>query len=116
MTTPKRTKPIVVRLTAEERDSVRSRIPPDRNLSDYVRGALLDLPEVGRDPAETRPCQKRAPDPAKIRLAGEIARVGNNLNQIARAINETRRAGQTVSADSVIEELIKIRDEIAQLR
>ena len=72
-------------------------------LSGLIRQALNDAPMPRRR-------RRVAVDPALIR---ELARVGNNLNQLARWANRDREA---VEARAVIARLIEIDREIAVIR
>ena len=72
-------------------------------LSALIRQALNDAPMPRRR-------RRVAVDPALIR---ELARVGNNLNQLARWANRDRQA---VEARAVIARLIEIDREIAAIR
>ena len=111
-----RNKLIVVRMTAAERELARSLIPPERNLSDHVREQIFSLPAVGRDPSEVRPKRKiRAIDPAKDRIAMEIARIGANLNQIAKVINTRALSGSPIEVLEVLTQLQAIREDVAEI-
>ena len=72
-------------------------------LSALIRQALNDAPMPRRR-------RRVAVDPALVR---ELARVGNNLNQLARWANRDRQA---VEARAVIARLIEIDREIAVIR
>ncbi|KFI24982.1 hypothetical protein CG50_07195 [Paenirhodobacter enshiensis] len=67
-------------------------------LSEYLRAALDGAPS-GR---------RRAPPAVDHRLLVQVARAGNNLNQIARALNAAHRSGAPLDALAVLAELIEI--------
>lgn len=78
------------------------------SLSELVRLAL-----DGQRPRQpSRACLRRAPPPVEPALLRELARIGNNLNQLARAAN---RAGP-VPAAALLVRLIEIDRELAALR
>ena len=72
-----RTAVVPVRLTPEERDTLLARAREFRvSLSEWVRRAAL----------ARRPPPRPAPE-VNLRTYQELARVGNNLNQLVRAIH-----------------------------
>ena len=78
------------------------------SLSELVRAAL-----DGQRPRQPSRAQlRRAPPPVEPALLRELARLGNNLNQLARAAN---RQGP-VSAAALLVRLIEIDRELAALR
>jgi hypothetical protein len=74
------------------------------SLSDLVRALL--------DGQRRSPRPRRAPPPVEPALLRELARIGNNLNQLARAAN--RQA--PVPAAALLVRLIEIDRELAALR
>ena len=74
--------------------------------------SLSELVRQGLDGLRTRPRrhQPRAVDPALLR---ELARVGNNLNQLARWANREKGAA---SAVAVVARLIELDRELGALR
>jgi len=78
------------------------------SLSELVRAAL-----DGQRPRQpSRAHLRRAPPPVEPALLRELARIGNNLNQLARAAN---RQGP-VPAAALLVRLIEIDRELAALR
>lgn len=78
------------------------------SLSELVRLAL-----DGQRPRQaSRALSRRAPPPVEPALLRELARLGNNLNQLARAAN---RAGP-VPAAALLVRLIEIDRELGALR
>ena len=49
-------------------------------------------------------------------LAGQVARIGSNLNQLARALHVAERGGPEVPGDQVAAELAAVRAELRALR
>jgi hypothetical protein len=78
----RRTAHITIRLTPDERTAIdESAQRAGLTAGSYARSILLAAPtprQVRRPPVERREL---------ARLLGEVGRVGNNLNQIARALN-----------------------------
>jgi hypothetical protein len=75
------------------------------SLSELVR-ELLDVQRL------RRPRPQRAPPPVEPALLRELARIGNNLNQLARAANRQ----EPVPATAILLRLIEIDRELATLR
>ena len=86
------------------------------SLSDWIRGAVdanqqTNLPTPQRRPVRVRDTSNDA-DPALMR---QLAGMSNNLNQIARALNECRLAGSSVQLVEVLALLRSIEAEAAHL-
>ena len=86
------------------------------SLSDWIRGAIdanqqTNLPTPQRRPVRVRDTSNDA-DPALMR---QLAGMSNNLNQIARALNECRLAGSSVQLVEVLALLRSIEAEAAHL-
>jgi hypothetical protein len=96
-------KQVNVRFSPEEWQRLAPRIPDDCEPTEYVRAAAL-----GR-----RPRVRRGPPPEAREIARELARVGNNLNQVARNMNEARRRG-LLQID--VEHAEEIEESVAALR
>ena len=78
-----RTAVVPVRLTPDERDRLKELARESKiSLSDYVRRTVLSK----RLPAKAAPEVNR-------QTYQELARVGNNLNQVARALNSGQAFG-----------------------
>lgn len=81
-----------VRCTSDERDVwLRKARAQERSLSDFARHVL-----------SSEPMQRRArpPEVDPVLLAA-VGRAGNNLNQIARALNVDRKAGRAIDLIAV---------------
>ena len=86
------------------------------SVSDWIRGAVdtsqqTNLPTPQRRAARVRDTSNDA-DPALMR---QLAGMSNNLNQIARALNECRLAGSSVQLVEVLALLRSIEAEAAHL-
>ena len=86
------------------------------SVSDWIRGAVdanqqTNLPTPQRRPVRVRDTSNDA-DPALMR---QLAGMSNNLNQIARALNECRLAGSSVQLVEVLALLRSIEAEAAHL-
>ncbi len=95
-----------VRCTEEERSVwLRKARAQERSLSDYARHVL-----------SAEPMQRRARppevDPVLLAAAG---RAGNNLNQIARAMNIDRKAGRVIDLIAVCTLLMTIDRQLAEI-
>jgi hypothetical protein len=66
-------------------------------VADLVRAALTAKPS-GLAPRRRR----REPDPGKAAIAREIARVGNNLNQVARWANTYKNGAEAVQVIALL--------------
>ena len=100
-----------VRMTTEEWSAIEARIPEGSDFSKEVRSLLMT--------GERKRAKRRRPSPESCPydpqltlttvLIGRFNRTfGNNLNQIARALNEARRGGGINDAH-VLEALLELR-------
>ncbi|PJI85961.1 mobilization protein MobC [Yoonia maricola] len=95
-----------VRCSEEERAAWLSKArAQERSLSDYARHVL-----------SAEPMQRRARPPAidPVLLAA-IGRAGNNLNQIARAMNADRKSGRPIDLIAVRTLLMTLDRELAEI-
>ncbi len=95
-----------VRCTMDERDSwLRKARAQERSLSDYARHVL-----------SAEPMQRRAgpPEVDPVLLAA-VGRAGNNLNQIARAMNTDRKAGRAIDLIAVRTLLMTLDRQLAEV-
>jgi Bacterial mobilisation protein (MobC) len=83
----------------ERRNLVRGAEERGMLMAEYVRGYL----PLGTLPNGTNHQQRRPPE--TVALVGELGRIGNNLNQLARRANETRRIPEETLLRAVINEL-----------
>jgi hypothetical protein len=113
-----RTKLIKLRVTEDERNNIRQCVPHGTTLSKWARSKLLNQDEntphkrtassndTGNNMGKY-PCN----DPA---LVLEVARIGNNLNQLARAVNRSGQIGPGEAA-GLLAALQAIAQELEQL-
>lgn len=105
-----RSKSLNVRFTVSEWERVEARAAeagrPPRELA---RDALLTGRMVASAPREAAR--------ADAELSGQIARIGNNLNQVVRALNEAKAAGQLdiVTLRMSVDRIDAMRQELAEL-
>lgn len=87
----RRTKTIKVRVTDSELTRLKARAG-DRNLAPWLRN--LGLAEAGEAPEPVKRARRSPPsvDPDLLR---EIAKIGNNLNQLARHANTLKKLEAT---------------------
>jgi hypothetical protein len=86
-----------LRVTALERSRILGRVPPGRDFSEWSRCVLAT--GSGEDTGA-----------ARGDLVRQVAAQGNNLNQVARALNKCALSGEPVHALSVAAELRRIRE------
>ena len=98
----KQTEIVSVRLSPEERDSVRERAAIcGKPISTYMREvALGSVPRVRRGHLERKTIY-------------HLSRIGSNLNQIARTANATGRLGDARKIEAAIEELTQAIERLA---
>lgn len=75
----------------------------------WVRAVIAEAIDGGAGASSTDEGAARA-------VAGQIARVGSNLNQIARALNVVERGGPDVATAHVVEVLEAVRAELRAIR
>lgn len=89
---------IKLRLNREEYSRLEKSIPAGVKISDFIRVETLNIP----------PVTSRSDPPDLLNLHRQLVRIGNNINQISRAINAyggMQHAGfQVVLLDSLISE------------
>lgn len=112
----RRDKEISIRLTSAEAACVRAIAKSTgSNMADLIRTRLLSagavLEPVGRHPVAGKALSNKG-DPE---LARQVARLGSNLNQIARAVN--RQAGQASHIDVIklLAIMLAIEQQVSQL-
>lgn len=65
------------------------------------------------------PNVRRKPDPVKqdiAKMLGEIGRIGNNVNQLARVANSTGDVASIVAVDSLRSQLEELAEAVLELR
>ncbi|WP_175507919.1 MobC family plasmid mobilization relaxosome protein [Halomonas korlensis] len=87
--------------------------PEERQVIKYNAGKQQVGPFV-RDLALGKKSKRRAP-PVNKELVREISKVGNNLNQIARHINTSKKSGLDVSAIELLSEIREIRSSLDEI-
>ena len=116
MKKPKRIREITIRLTEAELAAVRIKAAArGTSMSNLARKLLVDVEHI--EISQTRRLRRDTParlpaptaDPALVR---EVARIGNNVNQLARWAN-TRKSG--VAAVEVLVELAALDRDVMRL-
>lgn len=103
-----RTKWIHLRVSASERTAWQAKAEAaGLTLADLIRQHLGEARQVGRDPVR-RPAARKA-DPA---LLTALARIGNNLNQVAKWANTHKSNADAVE---VIAALVSIEESLHSL-
>jgi len=103
---PKRELVLRVRCSEEERDSWLQKARAEgRTLSDYARHLL-----------SSEPMRRRArPPEVDPKLLAAVGRVGNNLNQISRALHTDRMAGRTLDLIAIRTLLVTLDRQLADI-
>ncbi|MEA5599259.1 plasmid mobilization protein [Rivularia sp. UHCC 0363] len=105
---PKRTSLISLRLTEEEKEAWEAKAEEaglGNNLSKFIRYCV-----------ENRRIAPPAPA-INSDIYGELGRIGNNINQIAYAINRAIKMGESITTDPIaeIEALKPLLQEVKQM-
>jgi hypothetical protein len=107
------TKFLSVRVSPEEMAELRKLAAASNlRLSDFVR-ETLQLESHNARARIDRASNRYLPDPETTRA---VARAGNNLNQIARALNLANRKGATVTLRHLVALLQDVQDALATVR
>jgi len=98
----KRSRRLRIWLSVEEEVKVMKRVPEGVPIAEWARCVLL---------AEKIQWEKnrRLPPRCDPRLIGQIGKIGNNLNQLARVANMLK---EDVAAQALVDELVLIRAEL----
>lgn len=94
---PTRTRTVIVRMTVQEHADART----------CARSLGVTMSRLMRSRSEVLP-----PPRADLELAAQFTRIGNNINQIAHAIN----AGGQPELAQVISALAQLQESLARLR
>lgn len=103
----KRNQILRIRINDEERETIAKNAGDEVTVSAFVRALAL-----GAKPPRTRRPTPSC-DPALVR---ELSRIGNNLNQLARTVNQHRKSGFDMSAAQVLAELSQMSSALEQIR
>ncbi|ELA07975.1 putative mobilization protein C (plasmid) [Moraxella macacae 0408225] len=112
MTKPKRQirdKSIKIRLNADELAQFKQRQIGDE-LASWVRSVCLGNPL--QPPKKTKQISIKTADPELLR---QLAKIGSNLNQIARAVNTQQAHGNIISFLRLTTELAIIREQLSEI-
>ncbi|WP_158279752.1 MobC family plasmid mobilization relaxosome protein [Coraliomargarita sinensis] len=101
----KRTETLKFRATPCERDEIIDNIPDGLEFSDWARTVL-----IGKN------AKTKSEKAHRRRLIGELGRIGNNLNQIAKKINTEGLPGDPERALELVSELHAIYVELQSLK
>ena len=108
---------IKIRVTKEERVQMQNRIPENVSLSDYVRGEIFKLPVSGWSPVKNDIAPEVLETVRNLsNLFIELNRIGENVNQIARALNTLAKSDTTIPRGQYLQELNAISKNISGLR
>lgn len=104
-----RTHTFKIRASVEEKAAIESRKPSGFSLAEWWRNLAL-----GQDVKEKR--KRRVPPQVDAELMRELARIGANMNQIARALNVANKKGNTVDLIELKALLCSMERELIDLR
>ncbi|GHB26250.1 hypothetical protein GCM10007094_13040 [Pseudovibrio japonicus] len=102
------TETVVLRCTAEEKEKLKQQaLEAGQTTSSLLRTTLGLI----------KPTRRRVAPKADPRLVVELSRMGSNLNQIARALNTARAAGEAYQLDGlqIITVLTTIDRQLSEL-
>ena len=103
MIKPKRTKELKIRLTEQEHQDLLQRKKGE--LAVWIRNTCLEQ-EI------SQPKTVKTADPELLR---QLAKIGGNLNQIAKATNTEQARGDIINLLRVTAELATIREQLDEL-
>jgi len=105
----KRTKVEKLRFTEAELDSIKSRVPEGETRSGWIRRILLN--------EEVPTVRKRlvAPEVAP-ELMRELGKIGGNLNQIARVLNQSQSKGEQIDLAQIFIILKSLDDSLSEIK
>jgi len=105
-----RDKTLKIRVSPEELCAIGKRQPESLPLAAWLRSLAIGEPLQPKR-------RRRAPFPVvEPELLRQLAGLGNNLNQVARAINQANRAGGLVNVVAVLSTLISMDRELVEIR
>lgn len=104
MKSPKRTKEIKIRLTEQEHQILLDK-KTGAELATWIRDTCLETESPKKKPIKTA-------DPELLR---QLAKIGGNLNQIAKATNTEQAKGDIINLLRVTAELATIREQLDEL-
>ena len=109
MTSELREHTFKIRASVDEKLAIESRKPVGFALAEWWRQLAL-----GQDVKEKR--KRRSPPKVDPELLRQLARMGGNLNQIARALNVANRKGNVVDVIELKVLLCSMERELTALR
>lgn len=112
----RRDKELTIRLTSEELESVRAiAAEADMPMADLARRRLLDT-GAKVQVTDSRPSVKRETvSTVDLALVRQVASIGSNLNQIARAANRQSLQSQTIQVVEMLAILLAIERQVSEL-
>ena len=101
-------KTLKVRVSESEYSEIEKRKPENLALADWLRS--LALGEEIQIKRKRRPVPKADPE-----LIRHWAKIGSNINQIARALNYANKIGEPVNLTQILSVLLSIENQIENL-
>lgn len=107
-----RTKIMRIRVSDAEREQIHKNAGGAGNVSPWLRALALQQQPL---PAPRQRARVKPPHVAP-ELVRELARLGSNVNQLARAANEQRKSGFDFDTAEVLQQLSRLSNELEAIR
>jgi hypothetical protein len=106
---------IKIRVNPDELAAIRARAG-DSATAEWLRNLALDSPATAQRPSRHRASVHVKASPEAAALTREIARIGNNLNQLGRAVNYSCRDQAPINLLMVSAQLVAIWKELENVQ
>lgn len=116
--TPHSSQWIEIRVSKNELTKIRTLIPKNTSISDFIRTRLLERPAIRWNPTVKRQIAPETIEAVK-RISGirmNLKQIGYSVNETARAFNELTKAGSKVPQGFNMSELNAIAAQLAELK
>lgn len=111
---------IQIMLTEEQKETIKQRaLDAGLTMSEYIRQSAIDhaiVPEVNPYKAVIRTktvySQRTL---GEVAIERQLMKIGNNLNQLTRAVNTTKKSGEVINLVKVSSYLYSIKEEVSNV-
>lgn len=111
---------IQIMLTEEQKETIKQRaLDAGLTMSEYIRQSAIDhaiVPEVNPYKAVIRTktvySQRTL---GEVAIERQLMKIGNNLNQLTRAVNTTKKSGGAIDLVKVSSYLYSIKEEVSNV-
>jgi putative ubiquitin-RnfH superfamily antitoxin RatB of RatAB toxin-antitoxin module len=111
---------IQIMLTEEQKETIKQRaLDAGLTMSEYIRQSAIDhaiVPEVNPYKAVIRTktvySQRTL---GEVAIERQLMKIGNNLNQLTRAVNTTKKSGGVIDLVKVSSYLYSIKEEVSNV-